>query len=217
VAVAQDQAKDQAIEKVEEKAAGKPATTPTKPSTPPVANAFGDTNAITELTPEKARKLAAEFPGVKVEIEIAGRKGWELSLDGLTTLSGETAKALAKSKCNGLCLNGLTTISPEAAKSLAEFTMLKGGPTAGGGQGTWDVMFIRSKINPETKRPDPAAAEQVMVQLDYDGNFKIFVRADKIDNNTETWEIKASGNVRTLAPVVQPAAPATTPGKAATK
>jgi hypothetical protein len=97
------------------------------------------------------------------------------------------------------------------------FTMLKGGPTAGVGQGTWDVMFIRSKINPETKRPDPAAAEQVMVQLDYDGNFKIFVRADKIDKNTEAWEIKASGNVRTVAPVVQPAAPATTPGKAATK
>lgn len=97
------------------------------------------------------------------------------------------------------------------------FTMLKGGPTAGVGQGTWDVMFIRSKINPETKRPDPAAAEQVMVQLDYDGNFKIFVRADKIDKNTEAWEIKASGNVRTVAPVVQPAAPAMTPGKAATK
>jgi hypothetical protein len=51
-------------------------------------------------------------------------------------------------------------------------TMVKGGPTAGGGQGTWDVMFIRSKINPETKRPDPASIEQVMVQIDYDGNIK---------------------------------------------
>jgi hypothetical protein len=50
------------------------------------------------------------------------------------------------------------------------FTMLKGGPTAGGGQGTWDVMFIRSKINPETKKPDPATLQQVMVQIDYDGN-----------------------------------------------
>jgi thiol-disulfide isomerase/thioredoxin len=49
-------------------------------------------------------------------------------------------------------------------------TMLKGGPTAGGGQGTWDVMFIRSKINPETKKPDPATLQQVMVQIDYDGN-----------------------------------------------
>jgi hypothetical protein len=52
------------------------------------------------------------------------------------------------------------------------FSMLKGGPTAGGGQGTWDVMFIRSKINPGTKRPDPATLEQVMVQIDYDGNIK---------------------------------------------
>jgi hypothetical protein len=32
------------------------------------------------------------------------------------------------------------------------------------------VLFIRSKINPLTKRPDPASVEQVMVQIDYDGN-----------------------------------------------
>ena len=51
-------------------------------------------------------------------------------------------------------------------------TMLKGGPTAGGGQGTWDVMFIRSKTNPETRKPDLATMEQVMVQIDYDGNIK---------------------------------------------
>ena len=50
------------------------------------------------------------------------------------------------------------------------FTILKGGPTAGGRQGSWDVLFIRSMINPETKRPDPASVEQVMVQIDYDGN-----------------------------------------------
>lgn len=49
------------------------------------------------------------------------------------------------------------------------FTMLKGGPTAGGGEGTWDMLFIRSKINPDTKRPNPATMEQVMVQIDYDG------------------------------------------------
>jgi hypothetical protein len=52
------------------------------------------------------------------------------------------------------------------------FTMLKGGPTAGGGQGTWDVMFMRYTVNPETKKPDPASMQQVMVQLDYDGNVK---------------------------------------------
>lgn len=51
-------------------------------------------------------------------------------------------------------------------------TILKGGPTAGGGQGTWDVLFIRSATNPETKKPDPATMEQVIVQLDYDGNIK---------------------------------------------
>ena len=52
------------------------------------------------------------------------------------------------------------------------FTMLKGGPTAGGGQGTWDVMFMRSTIDPQTQKPDPASMQQVMVQLDYDGNIK---------------------------------------------
>lgn len=51
-------------------------------------------------------------------------------------------------------------------------SMVKGGPTAAGGQGTWDVMFIRFAVNPETKRPDPATMEQVMVQIDYDGNIK---------------------------------------------
>jgi hypothetical protein len=49
------------------------------------------------------------------------------------------------------------------------FAMLKGGPTSEGGEGTWDVFFIRSMINPETKRPDPATIERVMVQIDYDG------------------------------------------------
>jgi hypothetical protein len=53
------------------------------------------------------------------------------------------------------------------------FTMLKGGPTAGGGQGTWDVMFMRYTINPQTQKPDPASMQQVMVQIDYDGNVEI--------------------------------------------
>jgi len=51
-------------------------------------------------------------------------------------------------------------------------SMVKGGPTAGGGQGTWDVMFFRFAVNPETKKPDPASIESKMVQLDYDGNVK---------------------------------------------
>ena len=51
-------------------------------------------------------------------------------------------------------------------------TMVKGGPTVGGGQGTWDVMFFRFAVNPETKKPDPASIESKMVQIDYDGNIK---------------------------------------------
>ena len=51
-------------------------------------------------------------------------------------------------------------------------SMVKGGPTAAGGQGTWDVMFIRFAVSPETKKPDPATMESKMVQLDYDGNIK---------------------------------------------
>jgi hypothetical protein len=50
--------------------------------------------------------------------------------------------------------------------------IVKGGPTTGGGQGTWDVMILRFVLNPETKKPDPASMQQVMVQLDYDGNVK---------------------------------------------
>jgi hypothetical protein len=59
------------------------------------------------------------------------------------------------------------------------FTMLKGGPTSAGGEGTWDVMFIRSTINPETKKPDPASVEEVMVQIDYDGNIMMLERKVK--------------------------------------
>ena len=51
-------------------------------------------------------------------------------------------------------------------------SMVKGGPTAGGGQGTWDVMFFRFAVNPETKKPDPATMESKMVQLDYEGGVK---------------------------------------------
>ena len=40
-------------------------------------------------------------------------------------------------------------------------TMLKSGPTAGGGQGTWDVIFAMryTTINPQTQKPDPATIE----------------------------------------------------------
>jgi len=51
-------------------------------------------------------------------------------------------------------------------------SMVKGGPTAAGGQGTWDVMFIRFAVNPETKKPAPATMASKMVQLDYDGSLR---------------------------------------------
>ena len=51
--------------------------------------------------------------------ELAHQKGGRLYLDGLTTLSDEAAKALAKHE-GYLRLNGLTTLSDEAAKALAQ-------------------------------------------------------------------------------------------------
>lgn len=50
------------------------------------------------------------------------------------------------------------------------YTMLKGGPVAGAAQGSWEVMFIRSTIDPQTNKPDPATMQQVMVRINYDGN-----------------------------------------------
>jgi hypothetical protein len=43
-----------------------------------------------------------------------------------------------------------------------------------GGQGTWDVMFFRFAVNPETKKPAPATMEQVMLQIDYDGGHQVY-------------------------------------------
>jgi len=92
-----------------------------------------DTNAITSLTPEQAKKLAAEFKGFVLFLNgltalspetataLAGFEGKRLDLNGLTTLSPETATALAGFKGDQLLLAGLTTLSPEAATSLAGF------------------------------------------------------------------------------------------------
>jgi hypothetical protein len=53
-------------------------------------------------------------------------------------------------------------------------TLLRGGPVAGAGQGSWDVLFMRSKIDPETKKPYPGSTRQMMVQMDYDGNTVVY-------------------------------------------
>ena len=106
-----------------------------------------DTNHIESLTPEQAWKLAAEFPGVVIEIEIKGHGRQKLAgclplnrlesldaetakalagfrgplhLNGLTTLDAEAAKALGECKGSRLYLNGLTTLSADAATALAE-------------------------------------------------------------------------------------------------
>ena len=84
-----------------------------------------DTNQIEGLTPEQAKKLAAEFPGVTVVIEgNVGTSFIERSrpLNGLKSLDAEIAKTLAEFKGGGLYLNGLATLNADAAKALAEFT-----------------------------------------------------------------------------------------------
>jgi len=52
---------------------------------------------------------------------LAQFRGHNLYLNGLTRLSDEAAKALAQFECNYLELNGLTSLSEDAAKALAQF------------------------------------------------------------------------------------------------
>ena len=84
-----------------------------------------DTDAITSLTPEQARKLAAEFPGVDVEIDSPFHEKQQvrccLPLNGLTSVDAETAQALASYAKGPLVLNGLTTLDVDTARALAGF------------------------------------------------------------------------------------------------
>lgn len=82
-----------------------------------------DTNTIESLTPEQARKLAREFPGVVMDVEIHDlltQTAPCLPLNGLKSLDAKTAKALA-GFTGPLLLNGLTTLDAQTAKALAEF------------------------------------------------------------------------------------------------
>jgi len=93
----------------------------------------GDTGAVTELTPELARKLIAEetddtlfLPGVTAldadtAAALAEFDGQCLHLDGLTALSPEVATALAGFKGRQLGLDGVEELSPEAREALATF------------------------------------------------------------------------------------------------
>jgi len=84
-----------------------------------------DTNKIKSLTPEQARKLAEEFPGVDVEVEIKGYFKAKvpacLPMNGLKSLDAETAKSLAGYDKGPLLFNGLTTLDAATAKALAEY------------------------------------------------------------------------------------------------
>jgi hypothetical protein len=107
-----------------------------------------DTNTIESLTVEQAKKLAEEFPGVEIEVEVkgygiaqasdslplnglknlvpdvaqalAGYSKGPLFLNGLTTLDAHTAKAIVQFNGQGLFLDGLTTLSAEAATALTQ-------------------------------------------------------------------------------------------------
>lgn len=83
------------------------------------------TDKVESLTPDQARKLVKEFPGVELEIENKRSAQWRLSnclpLKGLKSLDPDTAKALAGYDKGPLVLSGLTTIDTDTAKGLAEF------------------------------------------------------------------------------------------------
>ena len=95
-----------------------------------------NTYEIKSLTVEQAKALAQ-------------RKDTWLSLDGLTTLSDEAAKALAEFK-GPLHLGGLTTLSDEAAKALAQH---KGGLVLDGLTTLSDEAVAALRANPKIQLP----------------------------------------------------------------
>ena len=90
-----------------------------------------DTNDITSLTPKQAKIMLASFGGVHtVEFVLRDNRRvttYGLPLNGLQTLSADTAKVLARGfRPNGvnqgqgvLALNGLTQLEADAARVLA--------------------------------------------------------------------------------------------------
>ena len=88
-----------------------------------------DTDKITSLTVEEAKRLVETFPGVEAVAEIKGRGKGSFSgclpLNGVQSLDAQTAGVLAKYNKGPLLLNGLTALSPEAARALAEFKGLE--------------------------------------------------------------------------------------------
>jgi hypothetical protein len=92
----------------------------------PVDALPADTNQIKRLTPEQAKKLAAEFPGVEVVERVESMTSCTpgcLPLNGLKSLDAATARELVKFKGQNLYLNGLTTLDADTAKALAVRTV----------------------------------------------------------------------------------------------
>lgn len=90
----------------------------------PAADLPKDTNTIESLTPEQARRLAAEFPGVEVVFrEVHGPVTYNfcLPLNRLRSIDVETARALVGYKRGPLVLNGLVTLEADVAKVLAAY------------------------------------------------------------------------------------------------
>ncbi len=141
-----------------------------------------DTSAIENLTPEQARRLAAEFPGASAEITIMGSSKATffkaLPLNGLKALDADTARALAGYGKETLILNGLTTIDADAARALAGFKgprlVLNGLTRLDAAtakqlatfQGEWLGLSGLSSLDAETAT---ALAESKSVRLDLSG------------------------------------------------
>jgi hypothetical protein len=110
------------------------------------------TDTIESLTPEQAKALVAEWPGIQYRKKLKGSEvglgdclplnalktldpataqalaGWEgaLFLDGLTELDAETAKALGEFQGFFLSLDGLTTLDADVAKALVAARAARG-------------------------------------------------------------------------------------------
>jgi hypothetical protein len=88
-----------------------------------------DTNQIESLTPDQAKKLAAEFPGVwvvfKYDFGTVTERG--LPLNGLKSLDADTAKPLAESKAWDGQLPRITAFeSPDSVEIAAALATRKG-------------------------------------------------------------------------------------------
>ncbi len=87
-----------------------------------------DTNQIESLTPEQAKKLAAEFPGVRVDIDPSTTyMGRSLPLNGLNSLDADIATTLAAiDKWDGNLSSIVVIESPDSVEIAAALATRKG-------------------------------------------------------------------------------------------